>query len=69
MCQSMLNSSDVNLLERSFSEHEVKQVVWECGGFKILGSNEINLGFLKDFQLDIKGDFTRFCLKFIRMES
>jgi hypothetical protein len=47
-----------------FPEEEVKCAIWECD--RSSGSDEVNLGFLKDFWEDLKGDlmcfFHEFCV-------
>jgi hypothetical protein len=61
---SSIKEDDAYYLERPFEEDEVKQAVWECDNFKSPGPDGINFGFIKEFWVDIKGDFMRFLLEF-----
>ena len=49
-----------------FTEAEVKVAVWDCDSFKSPGPDGVNLGFIKDFWEDIKGDVMRFISEFHR---
>jgi len=49
-----------------FSETEVKNAVWDCDSFKSPGPDGVNLGFIKDFWADIKGDVMQFISEFHR---
>lgn len=49
-----------------FTEAEVKAAVWDCDSFKSPGPDGVNLGFIKDFWEDIKGDIMRFISEFHR---
>ena len=49
-----------------FTETEVKNAVWDCDSFKSPSPDGVNLGFIKDFWEDIKGDIMRFISEFHR---
>ena len=49
-----------------FTETEVKNAVWDSDSFKSPCSDGVNLGFIKDFWEDIKGDVMRFISEFHR---
>ena len=49
-----------------FTEAEVKVAVWDCDSFKSPGPDGVNIGFIKDFWEDIKGDVMRFISEFHR---
>jgi len=53
-------------LIKPFSEGEVKAAIWDCDSFKSSGPDGVNLGFIKDFWEDIKGDVMRFISDFHR---
>ncbi|MCH86339.1 cysteine-rich receptor-like protein kinase [Trifolium medium] len=59
-----ISEDDAYLLERPFSEEEVKQAVWDCESFKSPGPDGVNFGFIKEFWPHIKGDFMQFMLEF-----
>ena len=52
-----------------FTEAEVKVAVWDCDSFKSPGPDGVNIGFIKDFWEDIKGDVMRFISEFHRNDK
>lgn len=50
---SGLNKGD---LVKPFSLEEVKHAVWNCDKFKSTVTDEINLGFIKNFWVKLKDD-------------
>jgi hypothetical protein len=61
-----LSYAQAGSLVRPFSLEEVKQAVWDCDSFKSPGPDGINVGFIKDFWLELKDDFMRFLVEFHR---
>jgi len=61
-----LNLAQIGELIKPFCVKEVKQAVWDCDSYKSLGPDDINLGFIKDFQSGLKDYFMRFMTKFHR---
>jgi len=47
-------------LIKLFLEGKVKAAVWDCDSFKSPGPDGVNLGFIKDFWEEVKGDVMRF---------
>ncbi|GAU11113.1 hypothetical protein TSUD_197370 [Trifolium subterraneum] len=59
-----ISESEANVLVEEFGEDEIKQEVWDCDSFKSPGPDGVNLGFIKDFWQELKGDFVRFFNEF-----
>jgi len=59
-----LNVAEGMSLILPFTELEVKNAVWDCDSYKSPGPDGVNLGFIKDFWEDIKGDVMRFISEF-----
>lgn len=53
-------------ITKSFGMEELKTAVWDCDSYKCPGSNGVNLGFIKDFWLDMKEDLMHFVSDFHR---
>ena len=47
-----------------FTDHELKEVVWSCGGDKCTGPDGFNFNFIKDFWGVLKPEFRRFVDEF-----
>ena len=47
-----------------FSDHEIKEAVWSCGGDKCPGPDGFNFNFIKEFWGVLKIDFRRFVDEF-----
>lgn len=56
-------------LIKPFFVEEVNVAMWDYDSFKSPGPNDINLGFIKDFWLDLKDDLMRFVSEFLIMGS
>ncbi|KAJ9557471.1 hypothetical protein OSB04_012085 [Centaurea solstitialis] len=54
-----LSDAQQQLLEAPFSELEVKQAIWDCGGDKSPGPDGFSLLFYKTFWSTIKGDLMK----------
>ena len=52
--------------EIPFSVDEIKQAVWDCGSFKSLELDGVNMGFVKDFWPELRDDFMRLLSDFHR---
>jgi hypothetical protein len=61
-----LSGAEGSGLTKPFSESKVKAAVWDCDSFKSPGPDGVNLGFIKDFWEDMKGDVLRFISEFHR---
>jgi len=59
-----LSVIEAGSLIHPFTLEEVKQAIWDCGGFKSPGPNDISFGFIKQFWSDMKDDFMRFVSEF-----
>jgi hypothetical protein len=61
-----LNQVECGSLTRPFLDAEVMAAVWDCDSFKSPGPDGVNLGFFKDFWVELKGDVMRFLSEFHR---
>jgi len=61
-----LSFAEGGSLTKPFSVAEVKTVVWDCDSYKSPGPDGVNIGFLKEFWDDVKGDVMNFITDFHR---
>ncbi|GJT36740.1 putative RNA-directed DNA polymerase, eukaryota, reverse transcriptase zinc-binding domain protein [Tanacetum coccineum] len=61
---NMLSPTQRDYLEIQFSRDEIKRAVWDCGGDRALGPDEITFKFIKTFWDMIKDDVVHFVNEF-----
>ncbi|KHM99057.1 Transposon TX1 putative 149 kDa protein, partial [Glycine soja] len=59
-----INQRQRDILSAPFSDQEIKEAVWSCGGEKCPGPDGFNFNFLKEFWEVVKADFSRFVNEF-----
>ena len=61
---SSINQRQREILIAPFSDQEIKDAVWSCGGEKCPGPDGFNFNFIKEFWEVVKSDFRRFVDEF-----